>query len=216
MQPLLILGAGGHGRVLADALLTSGREIRAFVERDTNLIGTQIRGIEVVPEGPILEQALREGWPLANGLGGVGGSGEGVGLRRRVQDRLEAAGHQFSSVIHPTAIVSADCALAADVQVLAGAVIQPGVVTGRGVIVNTRAVVEHDCRLSDFVHCAPGSVVCGDACLGENTHVGAGAVVRQGVRVGANITIGVGAAVVSDHSSPGYLLGVPAKLRNLE
>jgi sugar O-acyltransferase (sialic acid O-acetyltransferase NeuD family) len=210
--PVVIVGAGGHARVVVDALLCQGVEVRGFVDEDRSLHGTAVYGLPVLGADAALDDEGLAGCDLVNGLGGSGRE-QGSPLRRRVQERLEAAGRRFVGVCHPTAHVSSRAELAADVQVLAGAVVQPGARIGTGSVINTRAVVEHDCRLGGFVHCAPGSVVCGDVSLADDVHVGAGAVVRQGLTLGRGVVVAAGAAVVADQNVAAVLMGVPAKVR---
>lgn len=210
--PVVVVGAGGHARVVADALLCQGVEVRGFVDENRSLHGSSVYGRPVFGgEGALDDEAL-VGCDLVNGLGGIGRE-QGAPLRRRVQERLEAAGRRFVGVRHPTAHVSPRAELADDVQVLAGAVVQPGARIGTGSVINTRAVVEHDCRLGTFVHCAPGSVVCGDVSLGDDVHIGAGAVVRQGLTLGRRVVVAAGAAVVADQDVAAVLMGVPARVR---
>lgn len=210
--PVVIVGAGGHARVVADALLCQGVEVRGFVDEDRSLHGSSVYGRPVLGADGALDDEALVGCDLVNGLGGIGRE-QGSPLRRRVQERLEAAGRRFVGVRHPTAHVSPRAELAADVQVLAGAVVQPGARIGTGSVINTRAVVEHDCRLGAFVHCAPGSVVCGDVSLGDDVHVGAGAVIRQGLTLGQGVVVAAGAVVVADQNVAAVLMGVPARVR---
>lgn len=203
--PEIIVGAGGHGRVLADALRLEGRAVAGFVDPhpDPTSAGPPILGDD---------GALKD-WPdcgLVNGIGGPVGSD----LRRRVQTRLEAEGRRFSGVRHPSAIVAATARLDPTVQLLARAVVQPGAILEAGVVVNTGAIVEHDCVVGAFTHCAPGSILCGGVTVGAGCHIGAGAVVREGVRLGDRVVVGAGAVVVRDELEPGaVLLGTPAVRR---
>lgn len=210
--PVVIVGAGGHARVVADALMCQGVEVRGFVDPDVSTHGSPVYGRPVLGGDAALDEPELADCDLVNGLGGVGLEG-GPPLRRRVQERLQAQGRRFVGVRHPTAHVSSRADLAADVQVLAGAVIQPGARIGVGSVINTRAVIEHDCRLGGFVHCAPGSVVCGDVDLGDDVHVGAGSVIRQGLILGRGVIVAAGAAVVADQNLAAVLMGVPAKVR---
>ncbi len=211
--PVIVVGAGGHAVVVADALLAASRTVLGFVDTDPALAGATRLGLPVLGGDGSLEAHGRAHVQLANGIGGVGG--REAGLRARVQARLEAAGWQFAGVRHPSAVVSAHARVDDSAQLLAGSVVQPGARIGRGAIVNTRAVVEHDARVGDFAHVAPGAVLCGNVTLGSGAHVGAGATVRQGVTLGDGVVVGVGAAVVADHAA-GVLVGVPARDKNTE
>ena len=208
--PVIIVGAGGHGRVLADALLLSGRTVLGFVDADTMLHDTTVMGLKVMGDDARL---LAGDWPEAMLVNGIGGP-PGGRSRRDVQMRLESDGRRFTGVRHPSAVVSPFAEVDDTAQVLARAVVQAGAVVGPGCIVNTGAVIEHDCRLEPFTHCAPGSILCGDVRIGATCHIGAGAVVREGVTLGDGVVVGAGAVVVDDHAGPALLLGVPARRGN--
>ncbi|MBK9135499.1 MAG: acetyltransferase [Betaproteobacteria bacterium] len=212
--PVIVVGAGGHGCVVADALLATGVQVLGFIDEDEARHGSHCIGLPVLGGDRTLERHVPEALRLANGIGGVGGvraAGE-PGRRESVQRRLETRGWIFLGVRHPSAIVAPSAAVDESAQLLAGSVVQPGARVGRGAIINTRSVVEHDSVVGAFAHVAPGAVLCGGVVLGDGVHVGAGAVVRQGLRIAASTVIGVGAAVVRDCSG-GTWVGVPARRR---
>lgn len=203
----LIIGAGGHGRVVADALLAAGEPVVGFLDQNPTIHGAHFLGVPVLGGDELLASADFASCLLVNGIVGA----EPGGLRRATQERLEAAGHRFRGVRHPGSVLSPWALIAEDAQLLAGSIVQAGARLGPGCIINTRAVVEHDCRLEAYVHCAPGAVLCGDVTAGEGTHIGAGSVVRQGLSLGPRTIIGAGAAVVTSHTGRVVLLGVPAR-----
>jgi len=206
-EPVIIVGAGGHATVVADALMASGHEVLGFTDRDTCLHGTRICGIPVLGDDSALARQSVENVRLANGVGGT----RGEPLRRELQARLESRGWTFCGVRHPSAVVSAHAHIGAGVHLMAGCVVQPGAVVGAGCIVNTGAILEHDVVLGDFVHVAPGAVVCGSARVGDHSHIGAGAVLLQGLSVGNESIVGAGAVVVTSHPARVTLIGVPAR-----
>lgn len=206
-RSLVIVGAGGHGRVLAEALQAEGRVVLGFIDRAATGV---VLGLPVLGDDAALDPA--GGYDLVNGVGGTG-AGPDPRLRRTVQERLQAAGFRFAGVRHPSALVSPSADVAADAQLLAGCVVQAQAVVGAGAIVNTRAVVEHDVRLGAFAHCATGAILCGDVEIGADAHIGAGAVVRQGVRLEDGVVVGAGAVVIEAGAGAGPLLGVPARRR---
>ena len=212
MKPGLIIGTGGHAKVLADALLASGRQVLGFTAKKTwNGEPTELLpGLKVLGTDAVLRDYAVEDVELVNGLGGVDCSG----LRRRLQERLEANGWHFSGVRHPAALVSPFTYVSAGVQLLAACVVQAGARIGTGSIVNTAAVVEHDSVLDEYVHVAPRAIICGATHVGCNSHVGAGAIVRQGLQLGPDTLVGVGAVVVKDFGGRGTLVGIPARQRD--
>lgn len=208
-RPVIVVGAGGHGAVVADALLAEGRTVLGFVDaRPDSAIG--LPGLDLLGSDDSLD--LEAGYELANGIGGTGAGGE-PDLRRRVQARLEARGFRFTGVRHPSAIASPHAAVADDAQLLARCVVQAGARIETGAIINTGVIIEHGCRIGAFTHCASGAILCGDVEVGEGSHIGAGAVIRQGVRLEPGVVVGAGAVVLEAGEGEGMLIGVPARRR---
>lgn len=208
---LIIVGAGGHAAVVADALLASGERVLGFIDKDSSRHGRKLCGLPVLGDDQVLGNHSPATLQLANGIGGT----RGEDLRRAVQRRFEAAGWQFIQVRHPSASVSPFAHLSAGTQLLASCVVQAGAVLGQGCIVNSAAVVEHDVELGEFVHVACNATLCGGVRIGANSHVGAAAVVRQGVQLGDGTVVGAGAVVVRDFHGGGTLAGVPAQQLNM-
>jgi sugar O-acyltransferase (sialic acid O-acetyltransferase NeuD family) len=208
-QRVIVIGAGGHAAVVADALLVCGMEVLGFTESDLRRHNSRYCGLPVLGDD---EQVLSAHEPetilLANGVGGV----QSTELRCKLQTRLESRGWRFATVRHPSSIVSPLAQIEEGVQLLAGSVIQPCAVIGKGSIVNTGAVVEHDVNIGKYVHVAPRALLCGFVKVGSYSHVGAGAVVRQGVNLGEDTVVGAGAVVVKSFPGGGVLIGVPARL----
>jgi sugar O-acyltransferase (sialic acid O-acetyltransferase NeuD family) len=209
--PVVVVGAGGHGQVVADALQASGRTVMGFVD-PAIAAGTEVAGLPVLGDDGWL--SLQGGYELANGMGGTGRAGD-RDRRRAVHETFEAAGFRFAAVRHPTAVVSPGAELGRAVQLLARTVVQTGARIRDGVIVNTGAIVEHGCRVGRFSHCATGSILCGDVTIGEDAHIGAGAVIRQGVSLEDGVVVGAGAVVLGPGIGPGALVGSPARRREL-
>jgi sugar O-acyltransferase (sialic acid O-acetyltransferase NeuD family) len=204
----IIVGAGGHAAVVADALLSAGVPLLGFTDRDRARHGAELCGLRVLgSDEDVLASCQRDAVVLVNGIGAVGDSG----LRSRVQQRLQADGWRFAGARHASAVVSPFARVADDAQLLATCVVQAGAEIAAGCIVNTAAVVEHDARLGAWVHVAPRALLCGGVIVGAYSHIGAGAVVRQGLSLGERTVVGVGAAVVKDFAGGGCLVGVPAR-----
>lgn len=208
-RPVIVVGAGGHGQVVAEALQAAGRLVLGFVDPALPA-GAEVAGLPVLGDDGWLTP---EGdYELANGLGGTGAPA-GRGGRRALQGRLESAGFRFADVRHPGAVVSPHAEIGPGAQLLARSVVQTGARIGTGAIVNTGAIVEHGCRVGAFSHCATGSILCGNVTVGEDAHIGAGAVIRQGVALEDGVVVGAGAVVLGPGTGPGALVGVPARRR---
>lgn len=200
MSTLLIFGAGGHGRVVADAALGAGAWSRVIAtDRDPRRCqGELLPGVALLPVDAALAQA--DAVHIAIGE---------AASRRKEAGALAAS--PLATVIHPRASVSAHATIEAGCFVAAQAVVAPGARLGRAVIVNHGAVVDHDVQVGDFCHVAPLAALGGGAEVGANVLVGSGASVLPRVRVASDVTIGAGAAVCGHLDSPGRYAGVPAR-----
>jgi sugar O-acyltransferase (sialic acid O-acetyltransferase NeuD family) len=205
----VLLGAGGHAKVIIEALRGRHPEIDLCVLRARGGAGgSELMGVPVVGDDGDLPRLLADGVRFfAVGLGAVGDNRPRAALFRLAIEH----GLQPLSVQHPSAIVSPSATLAAGCQVLAGAVVGTDAQLGANVIVNSRAVVEHDCRLGEHAHVASGAVLAGGVTVGAGAHVGAGAVVKQGLRIGSGAIVGAGAAVIDDVADGQTVVGVPAR-----
>ena len=207
--PIIGFGAGGHGRVLLDAVLLRNEfEVIGFVDDNPALHGEQVDGIQVLGGLAILPGLLERGvHHIFLGVGGIGDNRP----RAQVFGRLCRLGLRVVSVIHPTAVISKTAVLGTGVAVMAGVVVNSGAQIGDDVIVNTGVLVDHDCLIGDHVHIAPGVVLSGGVRIGAYSHVGTGSSVRQNVSIGSGAVVGVGSAVVSDVPDGSTVAGVPAK-----
>jgi sugar O-acyltransferase (sialic acid O-acetyltransferase NeuD family) len=208
--PVIVVGAGGHAVVVADALLEAGACVLGFTDPDAGKYGAQRLGLPVLGGDDILKRHGQDNVRLANGLGFVNGSGQ-TSSRARVQQQLVAEGWRFISVIHPRATVSRSATLGDGCQVMAGAIVQAGASIGAGTIVNTAAVVEHGAVVGAWCHLASQSTLAGQVRVGAGSLVGAGAVLRQSVSIGDDTIVGAGAVVLRDSPGGETLCGVPAR-----
>ena len=192
----VVLGGGGHARVLIDCLLEANEATPvAVVDVDRSVWGTQIYGVEIVGGDDQLAVLRRRG--ITKFVVGLGGTRDN-GPRRRLFERAIAAGFQPIVVRHPSAVCSRWAEIGAGSVLYPHSVVNAGVKLGLNVIVNSGAIVEHDCVIGDHAHLAPGAVVNGAVVVGEMAHVGAGSVIKQGLRIGEAAVVGAGATVVSD------------------
>ncbi len=204
-QRLLIFGAGGHAKVVAEAAQLSGYDVAGFVDQSPDLRNAVILGIPVLGDGSILESS---NWADCDMIVAIGDNG----LRATIANRLLAIGRRFVTVVHPASTISPSAILGEGTVVLAGAVINSSAVIGKHGIINTMASVDHDCTLADFVHISPGVHLAGDCHIGEMAHIGIGACVLPNLSVGPRSTIGAGAVVTRDIPDDVIAVGVPAKV----
>lgn len=203
---LLIVGAGGHGAVVADAARESGWEVVGFADGNEALRGARRVGAEIVAIGD------EEGVRLC--LGGGHHVVVAIGapeVRGRIARRYVDAGVPLATVVHPTAWISCHSRVGPGSVVFAGAVVQARAQLGANCIVNTRASVDHDAVLEDLVHLSPGVSLGGTVRVGRATHLGVGVSVRNDVTIGPGAVVGVGAAVVADLPGEAVYVGVPAR-----
>jgi len=210
MKPsCVILGGGGHTRVLLDCLQRADTvQVRGILDPNPALWGTQCLGVPILGGDEKLEGLVAEGISLfAVGVGGVGANQP----RQRLFELGVSHHLQPMTVIHPTATCSRWATIGRGSQLLPGCIVNAGAELGVNVIVNSGAIVEHDCRLGDHAHVATGARLCGSVHVGGRAHIGAGAVVRQSIVVGADAVVGAGAVVVADVVPGQVVVGNPAR-----
>ena len=188
---VIVLGAGGHARVVIDGLRRAGFSVAGICAPELKPGQPGPLGVTVLGNDDALARMDKHSHLLANGIGSVGD----VTIRRTVFERMTADGWRFATLIHPAATVGDQCNLAEGAQIMAGAVLQCGVHVGRNTIVNSSASIDHDCRIGDHVHVAPGAVLSGNVSVGARSHLGTGAIVIHGNSIGDDVLIGAGAVV---------------------
>jgi sugar O-acyltransferase (sialic acid O-acetyltransferase NeuD family) len=203
---LLIAGAGGHGRVVADAAVSSGSfSDVAFVD-------------------DFLTGATTEAWRVAGTIADLGRLRESYDcfvaafgnaeLRLSTLSTAAKFGYELTTVVHPSAVVSQFTDIGPGTVVIGGAVINVGCKLDRGCIVNTGATVDHDCMLGEGVHICPGAHLAGNVKVGSRSWFGIGAVAKQGVSIGVGVTVGAGAVVIKDVPDGTTVVGNPAQPLN--
>lgn len=205
-KPCIVVGAGGHGTVVADAMQSCAREVLGFVDPRGFSDQMSVTGLPLLGNDDALVNFDPKRVLLLNGIGATTG---GI-IRSQVQKRIEMMGYVFEGVRHPTATISVYSIIERCVQVMAQSVVQAGASVDRGTIINTGAVVEHGVNLDEFVHVAPNATICGDVSIGALSYIGAGSVIKQGVALGPRTIVAAGAVVVNNHFGGGVLTGVPA------
>lgn len=203
-KPLIMIGNGGHALVLTEMLLTQGREIIGFT---TPLVEENQFGISYLGSDDVILQYKPEDVELVLGIGMLGPSS----LREKIFQQLKQYGYSFSTVIHPSAIIAPSVQLGEGVQLMAGTIIQTGASIADNTIVNTGALIDHDCQIGAHVHIAPGTKISGAVQIGNSTHIGTGTTIIQGVKIGRSCLVGAGSVVVKNIKSNSKAYGVPAK-----
>jgi len=206
---LLMVGGGGHARVLQEVLLEAGHELVGYVApSDEGLAldnSTEAGALERFTDEQVL--ALDPASVLlVNGLGSTGD----LTLRAANFDKFKAAGFNFLQTSAQTAHISASATLLEGVQVMHMAVVHSDAKIDDNTIVNTGAIIEHNNVIGAHCHIAIGAVLAGNVSVGDRTHIGANATVLQGVKIGSNCIIGAGAVVLNDVSDGYVAVGVPA------
>ena len=210
MSRLLILGAGGHAKVVAETAIATGQfsEV-AFLDnccsgpdQRSSVLGFPVLG----PLALALEPAHREQFASAAVAFG------NATARLNWIEQLDAAGYGLPVLIHPTAWVSQSAQIASGSVVFAQAAVQAQATIGAGAILNTGCSVDHDAQLAGAVHICPGARLAGEVQVGARSWVGIGASVIQQVRIGSDVTVGAGAAVVRDLPDGVTAVGVPARV----
>jgi sugar O-acyltransferase (sialic acid O-acetyltransferase NeuD family) len=200
MPDLIVVGSGGHAKVVIATARAAGFTISHVVDDAEPRWGTSLLGAPVTgPSAPALAD------PDALVVLAIGDN--------RTRAKLAAGARcRFATIVHPSAVVEALAGCGDGSVIFAGSVIQPDARLGAHVIVNTGASIDHDCVLGDCVHIAPGVRLAGNVTLGAGALLGIGAVAIPGVTVGAWTTVGAGAAIVRDLPSEIVAAGVPARI----
>jgi sugar O-acyltransferase (sialic acid O-acetyltransferase NeuD family) len=193
---ILLIGGGGHAKVVLDCLQQLGVKVIAVIDNKYhgNLLG--VNRLKVIPDGLS---------PQTSALIAIGDNK----VRKQMRESVEFS---FINAIHPSSVVSKHALIGKGCVILHRAIVQADAKVGDHVIINTGAQVDHDCTIGDYVHLAPGCILCGTITIGEGTLVGAGAVIKPGVKIGAWVTIGSGAVVVKDLPDFAVAVGNPARI----
>lgn len=208
MAAIVIVGGGGHAKVLID-LIRAARVYEIAGVLDARLdVGAKVLGVPVLGGDALLPELYSRGMRSACiAVGSIGDNSR----RKSLFDMVKGAGFGVPVLIHPASMVSPHAALAEGAQIMAGAVLQAECRIGENTIINTGALVEHDCSVGRDVHICPGAVVSGGCEIGDGSFIGAGAVIIQGVKIGKNSVVAAGSVVVGSVPGGATVKGVPAK-----
>lgn len=194
MNRLIIIGASGHGKVIADIAVKNRYEDIVFLDDDESI--KECAGFPVI--GKTQDIKSLEGDKIV----AIGNAT----IRERIQKEIETV-----TLIHPDAVIGRRVDLGKGTVVMAGAIINSDTVIGDGCIINTAASVDHDCVVEDYSHVAVGAHLCGTVHIGRGTWIGAGATVNNNIDICGDCVIGAGAVVVENITESGIYKGIPAK-----
>lgn len=195
-KDVIIIGAGGHGKVISDIVRTSGDNFVGFLDDSTegsNIIGTVSACVELTDNYFIVA--------IGNNK-----------IRRHIVNQYNNL--KFYTAIHPNAVVSRSAKIGEGTVVMPGSVINADAIIGKHCIINTCSSIDHDCRIGDFVHAAVGSRLCGTVSVGPETWIGAGATVSNNISICGHCMIGAGAVVIDNIDKSGTYVGVPVRRIN--
>lgn len=197
-KKLVIIGASGHGKVIADIALKLGYEIVGFLDDNDSL--KEICGFPVLGS----TQNVYEYKENCEFVIAIGNSE----IREKIATTYDV---KWATLIHPTAVLGINVQIGEGTVIMANAVINPCASVGRHCIINTGAIVEHDNDLADYVHISPNAILAGTVCIGKSVHIGVGSCVKNNVTIKEKVVVGAGAAVVKDIIEDGVYVGVPAR-----
>jgi UDP-perosamine 4-acetyltransferase len=207
MDSVVIVGAGGHGRVVLD-ILRAARKYKAvgFIDADESLAGTTVGGLKVL--GPANQLPKLRQKKICRALIAIGDNATRVKYARM----LDQHGFELISATHPSATISKSATIGRNVVVAAGAVVCTEARIGDHAIINTAATVDHESVIGAAAHLCPGVRLAGRVRVGELAFVGIGASVIQCLTIGDRAVVGAGAVVVRDVPPDATVVGVPARV----
>ncbi len=204
--PTLVIGAGGHARVLISLMRLAGELAPVgILDDDETRWGEEYDGVTILGSTSLLSEHPRAAEACAIGIGRNS-------VRARFFELARQYGYRLPPLIHPSAVVAADVSLPAGIQLLANSVVNPGTTLGENVILNTGAQADHDNRIASHVHLHPAAILAGGVRIGEFTYIGTNAAVNPYLSIGARSMIGSGSMVIKDIPDGVMAFGVPARV----
>jgi sugar O-acyltransferase (sialic acid O-acetyltransferase NeuD family) len=192
LRDVILIGAGGHARVLLDSLIQDGIKIKGYTSIESTDL---LKGFPHLGNDDAVLRYDPDSVDLVNGIGSIPKKNK---ARKGVEKYFGGRGYSFRSVVHQSAVISCETEIARGAQIMAGVVIQNGSIIGANSIINTSASIDHDCKIGEDCHIAPGCTLSGGVRVGSGTHLGTGATVIQGVLIGENCTIAAGSVIHFD------------------
>ena len=211
---LIIIGAGGHAKVVADTAALIGWKIDGHTDLDPSMFGSKILDRPILGSDDILSKWDPKSVSLVMGIGvGFNEERDNRQMRSQLFDRLRKEGFEFENIVHPLTAVSDTVKLSVGVFIAAGAVVQANCEIGKNCVINTGALIDHDCTLADHAFIAPGAVLSGGVNVGACALIGAGATILPSLDIGENAIIAAGATVTKPVSAGTIVMGTPASIK---
>ena len=206
-KPLIILGAGGHAKIVVDLCMSLGLEVAGVISPSGSAGSFLMSEIPILGADEILENYPPGQYDLAVGVG----STRSTSLRSKLYTMGKSKGYHFPSLCHNFTHISLDVEISEGVQIMAGSVVTVGVKLEENVLINTKSSIDHDTVIGRHTHIAPGSIVCGNVIIGQNSHISCGATIVNGITLGTNVFVAAGAVVIKNADDEECLYGLPAK-----
>ncbi|MHA2052248.1 MAG: acetyltransferase [Candidatus Hodarchaeales archaeon] len=203
-KKVVIVGAGGHGKVIADILELNDYEIIGFIYDDPKMKGAQVSGYNVLGSIDDLDSfSEAECGFVAQ-----------VDHEKRIKyiQILLSRGLELINAFHPTSVRSKHIKMGKGVCMMAGSIVNPGVTVGDGSIINTSATIDHDSTLGVCSHISPGAKIARNVEIGENSFIGTGAIINPNLKVGNNVIVGSGTVIINDIPDEATAVGNPAQV----
>ncbi len=204
-QPIVVIGAGGHAKVVISTLQACGSAILGFTNTSSEI--SSILGVPFIGSDQKIEEYNPKEILLAIGIGSIKSNNN----RKRIFELWKNKNYSFAIIIHPSAIIDNNSEISEGAQILMGTTIQTGVKIKENCIINTKSSIDHDSIIHSHSHISPGATICGNVIIGTSCHIGASATIIQNIQIGEQSTIGAGAVVIKHAEKNGILAGVPAK-----
>lgn len=196
---MIIIGAGGHAKVICSIIEVSNEEVEAIYDDNNSIV--DLNNYKVI--GPYNPNAFI-GKKLIIAIGNNQ-------IRKKVANYVL---HSFGKLIHPSVIIDKTAQVGVGSVLLHGSIIQRDVEIGCQTIINTNASIDHDCKIGDYVHISPGAVLCGNVTVGEGSQVSANATILPGINIGKWSIIGAGSVITKDVPDNSLVIGIPGKIKN--
>jgi len=204
MSKVILLGAGGHCKVVIDHLQVTGKKILGVLDDNPKIAGSEILGCKIIgPMERLAEMSKKADYAVI--------AVTDPRTRKKLAEKCQDAGFEMTVFIHPSAVISVSAAISSTAQICAGTIINPMARIEENVIINTQAVIEHDCLIGSFCHIAPSVSLMGNVHVGSLTMIGASTVVNPNLRIGSRVVVGAGSVVVKNLEGRSSYRGVPAK-----